>query len=66
MCNMYMPGIHGSQKKAKDPLEPKLQVTVSCHVGIELRSSIQTVMLNTEPSLQLPRKDFYTVHLYFF
>jgi hypothetical protein len=40
---MCVPGIHGSQKGASDPMEPELQIVVGCHLGggTELGSSVR-------------------------
>jgi hypothetical protein len=33
LCAECMPSARGSQKRVSDPLEPELQMAVSCHVG---------------------------------
>jgi hypothetical protein len=38
MCITCMPGFHGDQKRASDPLEPELQMVVSHHVGAGIQT----------------------------
>lgn len=32
VCTVFVPGVHGDQKRAPGPLELQLQVAVSCQV----------------------------------
>ena len=49
LCTMWMPRVHGSQKRASDSLELELQTVVSCPV---VRA--ESVLWRAEPSLQTP------------
>lgn len=50
MCSKCMPSAHGGQKKAPDPLELKLQMVVSRHIG---SGNQIPILLTTKPSHKL-------------
>ena len=49
ICASYVYGARGGQKRESDPLELKLQMTGSHHVGVESGSS-ERAALSDEPS----------------
>lgn len=51
-CVLVNVGVRGGQKRLSDPLELELLVAVNCLtwvLGLELRSSAETVCLTAEP-----------------
>lgn len=40
VCTTYIPGVHGSQKRASDPLRLDLPIVVSCQGGPENQSLV--------------------------
>jgi hypothetical protein len=51
-CIMCMPGSHGGQKRALDPLGLELQTVMNCHVGAGNFPGSSAGVVSSESSLQ--------------
>lgn len=60
VCKIYMPGVHGGQRRALDPMGLVLQMVVSCQVRIKSGSSARaTRPLNCLSSRLSPYRNIF-------